>query len=269
MRPGLHQLADDALRIAAPVGDRAAEVDRDQLDQQRERVGERQVQVDDVAVFDDRLLLAHVDHRAVVAVGEHAALRRPGGAGGVDERVGIVGRDGGDALGHLVGVTATAALTQFVERDRVGDVAGRIDHDHRLERGQPVPHRDDLGDLARVLANDEARLGVARHPLALLRRVRGVDGDDDAAGAADAEARVRPLRPGRAQDGRPLARRQPEVDQPARDLADGLAHLAVGHLGPLVAALEHDRAAVAVLLGGERHHVRDRPRARRLRRSRT
>ena len=48
----LHQLADDLLGVAAEVGERGAEVEHDQLDQQRVGVGERQVQVDDLVFAD-------------------------------------------------------------------------------------------------------------------------------------------------------------------------------------------------------------------------
>ena len=56
-------------------------------------MGEREVEVGDVFPLDDAGLVDHVEHRAVVAVGDHAALRRAGRARGVDE-----GADVG--LGH-------------------------------------------------------------------------------------------------------------------------------------------------------------------------
>ncbi len=65
----LLQLADDLLDVAPEVGDRRAPVDRPQLDQQRERVGEGQEQVGDLVLVDLPDLPHHVDHRAVVAVG--------------------------------------------------------------------------------------------------------------------------------------------------------------------------------------------------------
>ena len=121
VRVDLHQLGHDLLRVAAEVGDRAAEVDRQQLDQQRVGVREREEEVDDVALVEHALLLAHVDHLAVVAVREHAALGRPGGARRVDDRVGVVGRDGLAARAQLGLVAAAAALAQVVERDRVAE----------------------------------------------------------------------------------------------------------------------------------------------------
>ena len=79
------QVGEDLQRVALPVGDRGAEVEAAELDQQGEGVGERQVEVADVFALDDAGLVDHVQHRAVVAVADDAALRRAGGAGGVDE----------------------------------------------------------------------------------------------------------------------------------------------------------------------------------------
>ena len=128
----------------------------DQLDQQRERVGERQVEVDDVALVRGSTPRSHiVTHRPVVAVREHAALRRPGGAGRVDERVRVLGLDRSGARGDLGVVAAAAALAQVVHGDRVGRVA--FDHDDRLEVREPVA---DLGDLRRP-ARRPRRTGTA------------------------------------------------------------------------------------------------------------
>ena len=123
-RLDLHELGDDLLRVAAPVGDRRARVERAELDEQREGVGQRQEEVDEVVVaVEQPALLDHVEHRAVVAVREHAALGRPGGARRVDEREGVVGADRVGAGVELGGVAPAAALAQLVERDRVGHVA--------------------------------------------------------------------------------------------------------------------------------------------------
>ena len=118
---------------------------------------------------------------------------------------------------------AAAALAQLVERDRA---LGRLDRDDLLELRQLVADGDDLRHLRGVLADDEARLGVAGDPRALLGRVGRVDRDDDAAGGRDREVRVRPLDAGRAQQGDAVARPQPEIHEPAGDLRDRLAELA-------------------------------------------
>ena len=85
----LLQLRDDLFGVAAEVGERAAEVEDGELDQQGEGVGEGEVEVDDLVALDLAGLADHVDDRGVVAVREHAALRRAGRAGGVDEGEGV------------------------------------------------------------------------------------------------------------------------------------------------------------------------------------
>ena len=173
---------------------------------------------------------------------------------------GLVARDGADALVELGGVVRAAALAQRVERDRVADVAGRVDHDDRLERGQVVADLADLRDLRGVLADDRARLGVARHPLALLGGVGRVDRHDDGARGRDAEVRVRPLGTGGAEDRDAVARGDAEVDQPAADLRDDLAELGVADVVPAAVTLEADRRMVAVPLGRKPDQVGDRRR---------
>ena len=91
-RVHLVELDDDLLRVVRPVRERRADVERQQLDQQRERVGERQVEVGHLVGVDRARRLRHREDRAVVAVREDAALRRAGRAGGVDEGVGLLGR---------------------------------------------------------------------------------------------------------------------------------------------------------------------------------
>ena len=94
----LGQVGDDLQRVALPVGERRAEVEAAELDQQREGVRQRQVEVGDVVVLDHAGLVDHVEHRPVVAVGDDAALRRPGRARGVDEGADVLRGDGAPAL---------------------------------------------------------------------------------------------------------------------------------------------------------------------------
>ena len=127
----------------APVRERGADVEAQQLDQQRERVRERQVEVGQLVVLDGARRLRHREDRAVVAVREDAALRRAGRPGRVDDRVGIVGFDGGDAAIELGAIAPAAARAHIGERDRVGGRALGVDHDHVLEgaEGSPAPRR--------------------------------------------------------------------------------------------------------------------------------
>ena len=121
----------------------------------------------------------------------------------------------------------------------------------------------DLGDLRRVLADDRARLGVARDPLALLGRVGRVDRDDHGAGGRDAEVHVAPVGPRRAQDRHPVARLDPEVDQAATDLRHDLAELRVADVMPLAVRLVAHRGGITMLCSSEADQVGDRGGARR------
>ena len=62
------QVGHDLQRVALPVGDRRAEVEAAELDQQGEGVGEGQVEVGEVFLLDHAGLVDHVEHRPVVAV---------------------------------------------------------------------------------------------------------------------------------------------------------------------------------------------------------
>ncbi len=115
VRPRLLDLRNDPARVAAEVGERAAEVQHGDLDQLREHVRQRQIQVDDVAVGRDLELDHYVEESAPVAVHEHAALGRSGRPRRVDEEHRVVGLDGGDAALDLGGVDIAPACTQIIE----------------------------------------------------------------------------------------------------------------------------------------------------------
>ena len=148
-RPDLGEVREDLQRIALPVGDRGAEVEAAELDQQRERVRERQEEVGDVLRVDDAHRVDHVEHRAVVAVRDHAALRRSRGARGVDEGADVVGGDRAVALLPGGGVAAGAALGKRREREGIARLAGHPDH--VLEHRDPVADPADLVELLVVL----------------------------------------------------------------------------------------------------------------------
>ena len=202
----------------------------------------------------------HVEHRAVVAVRDHAALRRPGGPGRVDEGADVVGADRAVAL-LPVGLAARgAALGELVERDRVARPAGHPDH--VLELRAAIADLADLLQLLVVLDHDRDRVGVLEHVLALLRRVGLVDRDDRGAGGERGEVEVGPLGPGVGEDRDLVALLDPEVHQPERQLADDLADLGVGLRDPVArVVLVDDRALGAVLARRRRKQVGERLRA--------
>jgi hypothetical protein len=261
----LVELADDLLGVAAEVRDRAADVEAQELDEQGERVCQRQEQVGALVAGDDVERLAHVQDGAVVAVAEHAALGRPGRARGVDEGERVLGRDRRGPRLELGGIARAPALADLVEGDGVRGVAVRIDDDQRAQLRQPVADGDDLGDLPGVLADDRHRVRVAHHPLALLGRVGRVDRHDDRAGARDGEVAVRPLRARVAQDADALAGLHAQVDEAEADLAHDLADLREGHVVPFAVGLVAHGDAVGELLCRTTNEVGDRLRSRRMR----
>src|SRR3712207_5846258 len=144
-RLDLRELGDDLLRVAPEVRDRRADVERGQLDEQREGVRERQVEVGEGVVPGQQAAREdHVEVRAVVAVREHAVLRLPGGARGVNEGERVLEIDRLGAPLELAGVAPAAALADVLEADRVADVSRRVDDDDRAQVGQALV---DLADL--------------------------------------------------------------------------------------------------------------------------
>ena len=218
-------------------------------------MGEREEQIDDLALAHHVERLAHVEHRAVVVVREDAALGRTGGSRRVDEGERVLGLDRGAAPRQHRLVAYASTRADILERDPVGHVALGVDHDDRAELGEAIADRDDLRHLARILGDHGHGLGVARDPLAFLRRVRRVDGHDDGAGAGDREVRVGPLGPGVGEDADALTRLDAEVHEPERDLAHDLADLRVRHLVPFAVTLVLHRNLVGVLARGKAHQV--------------
>ena len=189
---------------------------------------------------------------------EHDALGGAGGAGRVDDRVRVAGRDRLAAPVELGAVTAAAPLAEALDRRIVGTLAG-VDHEHLLEVLEAAPDLLDLRHLSRVLADHDPGIRVAGDPLALLGRVRRVDRHDHGAGARDREARERPLRPRVREQRHPVAALHPEAHQPERDLVDDLRDLGEGQLTPLLAHSIPDRDPVAATLRRVRGRSRDRP----------
>ena len=157
------QVGQDLQRVALPVGERGAEVEAAELDQQGEGVGERQVEVGDVFVLDHAGLVDHVEHRAVVAVADDAALRRAGRAGGVDEGADVVRGDGeSQRCSQSRGVDARR-LARPGPRIEIASSAGADHPHHVLELRQLVADLADLLQLLVVLDDDDLGVGVLEH----------------------------------------------------------------------------------------------------------
>ena len=216
---------------------------------------ERQEEVGGRVGVQDALVERHGDHRAIVAVGDDAALRRPGGARRVDERADVVGGDRLPALLPLGVRAARAGLDQLIHRDCAA--ARALHPDHSLELGDPITYLVDLGELFIVLDDHRLGVGVLDDVLAFLGRVRLVDRDDGGAHAEGREVEVGPLGAGVREDRDLVALLDSELDQAECELPDDLADLPVGLRDPLPGlVLVGDRREVRMPLGGERHQVR-------------
>ena len=252
----LHQLGHDLLGVAAEVGERRAEIEGRELDQQRIGVCEREVEVDDLILMDAPGRSEHLHHRAVVAVRQHAALRRAGSAGGVDEGERVLQAHGCTARLELLSGASTAALAHLLERDRPERLGGRavggVHHDHRVHLRDLLADREDLVELLLVLADHRAGFGVGDHPEALLGGVGLVDRHDDRPGRGRGHVRVGPLGAGVGEDADALALVEVEVDQPEANLLDDLGELSIGDVMPGAVTLVADGDVLGVLSGSAR-----------------
>ena len=114
---------------------------------------------------------AHRLHQVVVR--QLHALRRPGGAGGVDQREHVVLLHG--APGRLEVEVVVSHLQDLVERQHaVRGVA--VHHDHVLQRAARLLHGQDAVE-ERLLGDDDRARRVAHEELDLLGRVGVVDGE--------------------------------------------------------------------------------------------
>ena len=171
-RVDLHQLGHDLLRVAAEVGDRrrrGRSPAAGSAARRRARAGGRGRRRRPPRARPS--LLAHVDHLAVVAVREHAALRRPGGARRVDDRVRVVGRDG------LAARSAARPASRPRPRSRRSSSAiasptspvGSMTITCSQRRAGCSRTSTILATCAASSQTIATRLGVAGHPLALAR----------------------------------------------------------------------------------------------------
>ena len=175
---------------------------------------------------------ALVGHLVVVAVRDHAGLRRPRRAGGVDEREEIVLLDRRCGLFHgtgaLCGVRAPsgAKVVQIRERQYV------LEFDSANLRALLV-----------VLAENADRLRVAEDVRRVLRRAVHVDGRTDGADEAEREVEERPFEPCRGQDRERVAPADAEGQQAVGQLVHCSGGLVPGDLAPLLTLLDEVRRA--------------------------
>ena len=129
-----------------------------------------------------------------------------------------------------------ALLLEVGQGEDEAVVAGVAVEDHHLAQGRElVPDLHQLGRLAVVLGEGEARLAVAEDVGALLGGVRGVDGGGGAAGTERRHVGEDPLEARGREDAHPVLALQAQGVETAGDVLDPLPRLAPGHAPPGVA----------------------------------
>ena len=207
----------------------------------------------------------HVEHRAVVAVRDHAALRRPGGARRVDEGADVVGRRPSCSAPPTRRRSAPAPRA---ERSSI-EIASSLEPVMRItcsSFGQRVAHGADLLELLVVLDDDRVRVGVLEHVLALLGGVGLVDRDDGGAGGERGEVEVASTRGGcwrGSRPCRPSRSRGPSARARARGRSRRPRRRSCSTQSPVASSLVDHRALRAVLAAiASGKQVRDRLRCR-------
>ena len=165
-----------------------------------------------------------------VAVREHRALGRAGGAGGVDQQGELRRLGACDQLLPQAGmrdIVGAAQRQKLVERhdQRVAEIcqAFHVEDEDLGDLRAALAHLYELVELLVVLDEQEARLAVVQDVVDLLGRVGRVDTVGNAAGAHRTHVGVEPFGHRIGQDRHDLAALEAELDQthacPARALA--------------------------------------------------
>ena len=227
-RPHLRDRPRDVERVGQE-GDRVAEVRAREVHQPPEVVRQREVQQHDVAgpaVVGQ--LVGDGDHRVVVAVPDHAALRRAGRARRVDEREEVLLVDRGGRLVEPLRVRLAVRTPFLLERGQVGE------REDVAERGEARPARVHLVALRIVLAHDADRLRMLEDVLGVARRRIRVDRGAHGADVREREVDERPFERVPRQDSEGIALADAAREQAVRDQLDPFGRLAPGDLPPAV-----------------------------------
>jgi hypothetical protein len=173
-------------------------------------------------------VLQPLDHtgrgRDEIAMGEHAALRRAGGAGGVDQRREVLLLD----RVRLKVPCETAVGLQLVEP---------VEGDDLAQRRQRAADGDELPRLLLVLGKGEHGLGVGEHVLALLRRAGRIEADDDRPDRHHGPVEQDPLEPRSREHRYPVAFVDAARKQPPRERVHPFRRLLPRHGPPAVGRL--------------------------------
>ena len=266
-----------------------ADVERDGIDQFRKADGAAQHQLHHLAIaalgYMAERQVAHrferlvgdpdrlgIDIRRIdqVAMRQHRALGRTGGARGVDEDADIVGRGlRNQPIEPVIGVgvferVALAAFAELFERHQlrlaVMPQALHVDANDGLQRRQAVIVGDGVKHLVGLLlvaGNDHARAGVADDILQLDPGIGRIDADRDRADHLGAEIGVKPFRRILAGDGDAVAGFEAERQQAERDGTRGLVIMVPGIAIPDAEILLAQRELVAMQFGALSKQLRN------------
>ena len=213
-------------------------------------------------LHEPRQLVEHRDHLVVVAVADHAGLRRPGRPRGVDVGEEVVLADLGHGTVESVGVRRLRSA-----RPRASSSGRSANASTCCSRGRSARALVDLRALLGVLDEHSDRLRVVDHVRAVVRRAVRVDRRPDRADEAEGEVEQAPLEARRGEDREGVALPDPEREQPVGDVVDPSRRVGAGDGRPGTVSL----GEVGGPVGARRVRVsperadRARPRPRRLR----
>ncbi len=175
-------------------------------------------------------------------MGQHAALRPPGGARGVDDRGGGVRSQAAAPLLDLPVLQVLAVALQLLDR-----AVGQRPHLAQLRAAFA-----DLGHPGRVgerLGDHRSGAGVGEHPGDLLGRRVLVQRHGDRAGVPDRVVQQRPLVTGAGQQPHPVTGTDAGGDQALGDRDHFAAELGGAHVLPAVAGAAGEQNPVGGVLG--------------------
>jgi len=224
-----------------------------EVHQATEVVGQGEIQQHQVvAVEVARKSVDNGDHRVVVAVPDHAALRWAGRARRVDEREQVVLVNRGDCF---VERRRTLRLECCALRFECGEIGERPDVP---EQGQRVAFRFDLLRLGCVLAEDADRLRVGEDVGHIRRRAVRVDPCANGSDVCQREVEQRPFERRPGQGGEGVALFDTPCKESVREVLDPFGGLRPADVVPVVAVLDEVRGTLAIVRDGVAPETGDR-----------
>ena len=234
-----HEIPEAVGRIALHQRDRAAAGQHDEGDAHPADMEDRHVDEEPVVAGDEIPRLGPGIGEQVEVRRQHA-LRRPGGARGVDDRLVVPRLDRANERGEVGLAPVQRGIVDRPEAGRCGTAPD--DHDGRDPRR--VGHLQSVEQPA--MGDEHRRVRIAQDMFEQIAAISGVERDEHCAEIIDRvedQQRV-------AAVGQPhrdvIALLHPQTLEPDRDADDPFAQLGVG---PVAVVLEHDIELVGTLAG--------------------